>query len=142
MRDIAFKSLLITGIITQTTFLSASYAQQVDNSALYDICARETDHKTLYRHGKELAEGWVYWKSSETKEGRKYYPVKTREDFFSRARFGYFKKYKIKDTDEFFYCFAGYSHSYERGTWSSVHQGLVDYLPSQSRSEFLYLPER
>lgn len=141
MKTTAFKSLLFASITIQTAFLPTLYAQEVDNIDLYRYCSKETKHATLYEHGAKLAEGWVYWTKKEAKEEKKY-PVKTKTSFFTRAMLGYTYKYKIKDTDPMYFCYMGYSSVYKDMPWSSVHQGLVDYLPSQSKSKFLSLPER
>jgi hypothetical protein len=117
------------------------YAQEADNIDVFSMCSKETKHSTLYDYGKKLAEGWVYRTKTEAKEEKKY-PVKTKNSFFTRAMLGYTKKYKIADTNIVYFCYMGYNTVIKEVPWSSVHQGLVDYLPAQSKSKFLSLPER
>lgn len=117
------------------------YAQEANHLDVYSMCSKETKHSTLYDYGKRLAEGWVYWTKTEAKEEKKY-PVRTKSSFFTRAMLGYTKKYKIADTNIVYFCFMGYNSVIKENPWSSVHQGLVDYLPAQSKSRFLSLPEQ
>lgn len=117
------------------------YAQEPDNIDVFMMCSKETKHSKLYDYGKKLAEGWVYWAKTEAKDEKKY-PVKTKDSFFVRAMLGYTKKYNIDKESPVYHCYMGYRSSITESPWSSVHQGLVDYLPAQSKSKFLSLPER
>ncbi len=131
-------ALLLTGA---PGIFTPIQAQGPDNTDVYMMCARETNHAKLYQYGKKLAEGWVYRLKTGAKDEKKN-PVKTKYSFFIRSFVGYADKSKMPQTDILYACYSGYNSNLMDVAWSSVHQGLVDYLPPQSKSKFLSLPER
>ena len=134
---LAITTLLISLCVT----IEKSYSQQVDAADVFTSCSNETSHTKLYEYGKELAEGWLYWLKKNTSD-EKAYPVKTKLSFFTRAVIGLTSKYKIQKDDIVYHCYLGYNDTIKDMTWSSVHQGLMDYLPTQYKSKFISLPER
>jgi len=139
---IKYSSLVVvSALIGITVNVTPYYAQESDNVDVYMMCSKETKHTKIYDFGKKLAEGWVYWSKTDAKDEKKY-PVKTKDSFFTRAMIGYTKKYNIDKESPLYYCYMGYSSGIKESSWSSVHKGLVDYLPAQSKSKFLSLPER
>jgi hypothetical protein len=124
-----------------SNIFTASFAQGLDTVDAFTTCSNETEHTKLYDYGKRLAEGWEYWVIKEAKD-EKQYPVKTKYSFFTRAMLGLTYKYKIPKTDIVYHCYLGYNTTAKDVPWSSVHQGMVDYLPRQSKVKFLSLPER
>jgi hypothetical protein len=121
-----------------------SYAQdmnKLNHLDVFSMCSKQSNHSTLYDYGKRLAEGWLYWLKTETK-AEKEFPTRTKKSFITSATMGYTKKYKIMDTSPIYWCFSGYNSKIKDETWSSAHQGLVDYLPSKHKKMFLSLPER
>jgi hypothetical protein len=125
---------------TSAIFLP-THAQEADSVDVFGMCKKETNHAKLYEYGKKLAEGWVYRLKTEAKEEKKN-PVKTKYSFFVRSFVGYADKSKMTQADIVYACYSGYNSNLMDVAWSSVHQGLVDYLPPQSKSKFLSLPER
>ena len=142
IKKIIYLSILPLGISIATI----SYAEQTElpsyskeNIRAFSLCKEETKHTTLYDFGKILAEGNSYY--SKTEEGKAYTP-KTRSSFFNRGLIGYTKKYGIPENNILHYCYSGYLGTAKDASWSSVHQGFIDYLPSTSKAKFLSLPER
>jgi len=138
---IKFSFIILAGI-----YYAPAYSQidKGDNMNIYAMCAAETKHTKLYDFGKKLAEGWLYWVANP-KYGEKKSPVKTKQSFFIRAQVGYNDKNKITETGEFsslYFCYMGYASNVDSVPWSSVHSGLVDYLPAKHKAKFLSLPER
>lgn len=110
----------------------------------YSMCKKEIDHVKLYDFGKTLASGWMLWLKQNAKD-EKQHPVRTRSSFMTRADIGYTDKYKITKDNEYsiiYHCRMGYRSTADASPWSSVHQGLVDYLSPAWKSKFLSLPER
>ena len=73
--------------------------EKVSHQDAFKICSKETDYNTLYDYGKELANGWIYYKKkgnpaavSQTKRG-------TKDTMFSSAFIGLLlsHKYSAKD---------------------------------------------
>ena len=142
VKKILYLSLLPLGISIATI----SYAEQTElpsyskeNIRAFSLCKEETKHTTLYDFGKILAEGNSYY--SKTEEGKAYKP-KTRSSFFNGGFIGYTKKYGIPENNILHYCYSGYLGTAKNASWSSVHQGFVDYLSNTSKAKFLSLPER
>ena len=118
--------------------------KDIENTNIYSSCKEEIDHVKLYDFGKTLASGWMLWLKQNAKD-EKQYPVRTKSSFMTRADIGYTDKYKITKDNEYsliYHCRMGYRSTAEASSWSSVHQGLVDYLPNPYKSKFLSLPER
>jgi len=144
------KTLIKLSVIILAGIYHAPVYSQIDKQeyySIYSMCAAETKHTKLYDFGKHLAEGWLYWVANPSKYegGEKRYPVKSRSSFFTRALIGYKHKHKITETGEFgpiFACYNGYASNLDSIPWSSVHSGLVDYLPAKHKAKFLSLPER
>ena len=142
IKKIIYLSILPLGISIATI----SYAEQTElpsyskeNIRAFSLCKEETKHTTLYDFGKILAEGNSYY--SKTEEGKAYTP-KTRSSFFNRGLIGYTKKYGIPENNILHYCYSGYLGTAKDASWSSVHQGFIDYLPNTSKAKFVSLPER
>jgi len=124
-----------------------AYSQIGEKIDVYITCENETNHAKLYDYGKKLAEGWLFWVANPSKYegGEKRFPVKTKQSFFTQAFFGYVDKKKISQTGEYssiYACYMAYNSTAEKVQWSSVHSGLVDYLPAKHKAKFLSLPER
>ena len=139
-KKIIYLSMLPLGISIATI----SYAEEIppynkENIRAFSLCKEETRHTTLYDFGKILAEGNSYY--SKTEEGKAYTP-KTRSSFFNRGLRGYTKKYGIPENNIIHYCYTGYLSTARDASWSSVHQGFIDYLSNTSKAKFLSLPER
>jgi len=118
--------------------------KDIENTNIYSSCKEEIDHVKLYDFGKTLSSGWMLWLKQNAKD-EKQYPVRTKSSFMTRSDIGYTDKYKITKDNEYsliYHCRMGYRSTAESSSWSSVHQGLVDYLPNPYKSKFLSLPER
>ena len=118
--------------------------KDIENTTIYSRCSEEIDHVKLYDYGKTLASGWIFWLKQNAKE-EKQYPSRTKSSFMTSSEIGYTDKYRITKTNEYssiYYCRMGYRITAASSSWSSVHQGLVDYLPNPYKSKFLSLPER
>ena len=110
-----------------------------ENIDAYSLCTKEIKHTILYEFGKMLATGELYYKT--TAEGKKSKPI-TRSSFLDGGFIGYTEKHGIPDTNIVYYCYIGYLKTAKDASWSSVHQGFVDYLSNTSKAKFLSLPER
>jgi hypothetical protein len=118
--------------------------KDIENTSTYSRCSEEIDHVKLYDYGKTLASGWIFWLKQNAKE-EKQYPSRTKSSFMTASDIGYTGKYKITKDNEYsqiYYCRMGYRTTAASSSWSSVHQGLVDYLPNPYKAKFLSLPER
>ena len=107
------------------------------------MCSNETSHNKLYDFGKKLASGWMNWLKVNKKD-EKDSPVKTKVSFMTRALVGYNKEAGIteKGSGELYNCYMGYYSTAKNQRWSSVHMGLIEYLPKTEKAKFLSLPER
>jgi hypothetical protein len=141
MKSNSIVFIAASALVGLASYSMPLYAQETDNINAFSMCSNETEHSKLYEYGEKLAEGWIYWIKTKGSEEKKN-PVKTKNSFFTRALVGYSTKYKIADTGILYYCYLGYNSTIKKVSWSSVHQGLVDYLPPQSKTKFLSLPER
>jgi hypothetical protein len=122
---------------------SRAYGQTTNNRA-FSICRNEVEHKKLYSFGEKLAEGWVHFKKLPDTDEKKF-PTKTRSSFMLRALRGFLEKYKITDTNDkqvLYNCYIAYYATADSRSWSSVHQGMIDYLPAPDKARFMSLPER
>lgn len=140
---------LSTGSATAQSMSEKNYTQeeiekQSRNTDTYAMCKKEIDHVKLYDFGKTLSSGWMLWLKQNAKD-EKQYPVRTKSSFMTRSDIGYTIKYKITKDNEYsliYHCRMGYRSTADASPWSSVHQGLVDYLSPAWKSKFLSLPER
>lgn len=133
-------------------FNTTGYAQLTDGLSekrraevnMYSICKKEMTHAKLYDFGGKLAEGWALWlKSPKTNEIKS--PTKTRKSFMLRSFIGFTERYNITDNNDkavLYMCWMGYLDTADQKPWSSVHQGLFDYLSPSGKSKFMSLPER
>ena len=131
--------MLPLGISIATISYAMENKHKKENINAYSMCQKEVKHTTLYDFGKMLAVGELYYKT--TAEGKKSKP-KTRSSFLDGGFVGYTEKYGIPDTNIVYYCYIGYLKTAQDTSWSSVHQGFVDYLSNTSKAHFLSLPER
>ena len=109
---------------------------------VYTKCRAETDNIILYDFGKRIAEGAKLYKASSSQAK---FPPRTKKDFIVNAVTKYQAKNKILDegsSKAFYTCEMGYWSTAVKMPWSSVHQGLYDYLPQSEKTKFLSLPER
>jgi len=144
------KTLIKLSVIILAGIYHAPAYSQIDipdDTEIYSRCAEETNHERLYNYGKDLAEGWLYYVANPSKfeGGEKRYPTKTKIAFFRHGYMGFNDKYKITQTGEYsslFTCYRAYYATAGKKPWSSVHSGLVDYLPAKHKAKFLSLPER
>jgi len=140
----AMKFLGTTAILALLAFQPYANAEDDGGSRSFLLCSGETNHAKLYEFGKKLADGWSYWIKHSSKEEAKH-PVRTRESFMNRGLIGIMDKYSLKyegETSILTKCYMGYNHTAKDAPWSSVHKGLIDYLPPKQKTKFMSLPER
>lgn len=138
------KFLAKAAIVALLTVQPYANAEEDGGSSAFSMCSEETNHAKLYEFGKKLADGWSYWIKHSSKEEAKY-PVRTKESFINRGLIGLMDKLKLKyegETSILTKCYMGYIKTAKDASWSSVHKGLVDYLPSKQKVKFMSLPER
>jgi hypothetical protein len=149
VRDHSRKLLGASISVLVSLSTGSAYAQSVEGFTDEQIrvgllCRQETDHVKLYEYGKTLALGWDYWLKKKSKDGPNYNP-KTRISFMSTAQTYSNMLFKVDRTGDNalnWACRTGYGITADKVPWSSVQQGLVDYLSPAWKSKFLSLPER
>lgn len=142
MKSFVFFLLLTSAGIVPFAFKSQSWSQETGLSN-YALCYQIKNHKSLYNHGKLLAIGWMHWTKVSKKDETRH-PVKTRNSFITRATLGLNKKNGITESknSDLYSCNLGYMGATMESRWSSLHDGLVDYLPAAYKVKFMALPER
>ena len=130
-------------MVFASSFIFEAKAQENEFFQYYLMCSKETNHIKLYDFGKKLAGGWAYWLKANKKDEIDY-PVRTKVSFMTRALVGYNKQAGIteKSSGELYNCYNGYISTAKDQRWSSVHMGLIEYLPKTDKAKFLSLPER
>lgn len=139
LKKIIYLLLLAVGISNASMSYAMESKHTKENMNAHSMCTKEVKHTTLYDFGKMLATGAMYYKT--TTEGKSYTP-KTKSSFLLSGLTGYIEKNGIPDSNILYYCYSGYLSTAKNASWSSVHQGFIDYLPNASKAMFLSLPER